>query len=87
MTEIDIKILMKDGCTRHDAIKFLEKGTIIFSDLKESFTEYEKDFYSCSDEEDKKALYDMVFNDAPMPGWGIVHDIENRKDYFILYII
>ena len=36
----EIKILMMDGCTESEAKKHLERGTMVYSDMAESFDKY-----------------------------------------------
>ena len=84
MTELkEVKILMMDGCTRAEAEKHLERGTVIYTDLEENFNAYMDEWGI--EGEDKEDFRKMVENKEPLPDWGVVEN--SGKVYFIQYCL
>lgn len=81
--EIEIEILMADGCTESEAIKHLEKGTTIYEDLDCYWTSYVKEWGFDSDEQEE--FYNMIMTKEPIEGWGVV--FFGNKWYFIGYCL
>lgn len=82
--EREIEILMKDGCTKPEAEKYLNRnGVTIFTaeDFEENFEQYMEDWYV--DEDDIPAYQNMIDDKIPVTDWGIVTDNENT--YYIMY--
>lgn len=82
-TEKQIEILMKNGCLKSEAEKYLKNGCTIFTDFEENFDQYMKDWNI--DEDDLLVYKDMVERKIPAPDWGIVED--NGKTYYIMYVL
>lgn len=81
--EREIEILMKDGCTKHDAEKHLKNGSIIFTDFEQHFDDYMKEWDF--DEEDILIYRNMIDKKIPAPDWGVVED--DGKTYYIMYVL
>ena len=81
--DFEIEILMKDGCTRSEAIRFINKGTQILSDFEENFVSYMEDLGI--EESDLQMYEQMIKEKKPVEDWGIV-EYEN-KTYYIIYIL
>lgn len=79
----EIEILMKDSCTRSEAEKHLNNGTIIFDDFVENFDSYMKE-WDC-DEEEKEMYKRMIDSKIPAMDWGVV-DLDG-KTYYIMYVL
>ena len=81
--ESEIELLMKDNCTKSEAIKHLNNGSIIFTDLEENL---EGDLEEWDEEEEDKEEYrKMIENKSPLQDWGIVED--DGKTYYIMYVL
>lgn len=78
-----IEILMKDGCTRSEAEKFLNKGTIVFDDFEEFFDSYMQE--RGIDEEEQEEYKQMIATGKALPDWGVVED--SAKRYYIEYAL
>lgn len=74
----NLEVLMMDGCTKYDAKKHLEKGTIVYDDLEEHL-----DYYI--EESGNYDLRKMVETGEALPDWGIVKTPE--KIYYIEYVL
>lgn len=87
--EKEIQILMKDGCTKSEAINHLNRGTIIYDDLEENLDEYCKEFEYLDNETDEvrytDSIREMVKTKIPAKDWGIVQDYN--KMYYIEYVL
>lgn len=81
--EIQIEVLMKDGCTKHDAEKHLKNGCIIFSDFEENFEKYMEEWDA--NEDDIMMYKKMIDEKIPVSDWGIVED--NGNTYYIMYVL
>lgn len=79
----EIEILMMDGCTRSEAEKHLNNGTVVFDDFEKNFDSYMKE-WDC-DEEEKEAYQDMIESKIPVMDWGIVE--SEGHTYYISYTI
>ena len=79
----EIKILMMDGCTESEAKKHLERGTMVYRDLPESFDKYAEEWQL--DEEEREAIRNMIDTKEPAKDWGAV-EIDG-KVYFIQYVL
>lgn len=82
--EKEIEILMEDGCTREDAKRHLEVGTVVYEDFEEHIEDYLKEL--CRGDEDfEEELKKMVETKEPAPDWGIVE--LDEKTYYIMYCL
>lgn len=81
--ERELEILMKDGCTKHDAEKHLKNGCIIFDDFEENFEKYMEEWDV--DEDDIPMYRKMIDKKIPVPDWGVVE--ENENTYYIMYVL
>ena len=82
--EKEIEILMEDGCTREDAKRHLEVGTVVYEDFEEHIEDYLKEL--CRGDEDfEEELKKMVETKEPVPDWGIVE--LDEKTYYIMYCL
>ena len=81
--EKEIEILMKDGCTRKEAEKALERGTTIYSEI-EIKNEFDSIFEYCLDEEEKEPFRKMIRERIPAEDWGICECDGYR--WFIEYV-
>ncbi|MGN1156054.1 MAG: hypothetical protein ACI4TK_07745 [Agathobacter sp.] len=79
----EIEILMQDRCTRSEAERHLNDGTIIFEDFEESFDFYLKEL-GC-DEEEKEAYKKMIETKKPVADWGVVE--HKGHTYYIMYVL
>lgn len=78
-----VDILMRDGCTKAEAEKYLKNGTIIFTDFEEHFDNYMEEW--CMEEEDITRHKKMIDEKFPMINWGIV--VKDNKTYYIMYVV
>ena len=89
--EIEIKILMEDGCTRLEAEKLLKNGTTIFDDFAENFDSYMKEWKSgfAEDSDDYTEMVEnyrnMIETGIPATDWGVVK--VDGKTYYIMYVL
>lgn len=81
--ELEIKILMEDGCTASEAEKHLKNGTIIFDDFEENIETYLDEWDI--DEEDREGYKKMITSKIPTRDWGIVE--KDGKTYYIEYAL
>ena len=79
----DIEILMRDGCTRSEAEKHLQRGSAVIGDLEEHLEEYMQEWEL--DEEEREKFREMIRTKKPIAEWGIVQD--GRKNYYIAYCL
>ena len=81
--EKEIEILMLDRCTRTEAQKHLEKGTIIFEgeDLEQNLEEYLDEWNI----EEREPFREMIRTGVPAPNWGVVK--KDGKTYYIQYCL
>lgn len=77
----EIRILMADGCTEHDAEKHLNDGATIFEDLEENLDDYLTEWDA--DDELADSIRTMVDTQEPMEDWGIVN--LDGKRYYVEY--
>lgn len=79
----EIEILMKDGCTRSEAVKALKRGTTIFEDFEAHFEDYMEE-WGC-DEEGQEIYKRMIELKIPAMDWGVVE--LDGKAYYIMYVL
>ena len=79
----DIEILMMDGCTKREAEKHLNNGSIVFDDFEENFDSYMNDWDVS--EEDVPKFRKMIDEKKPSRDWGIVE--SDGKTYYIMYCL
>lgn len=82
--EMEIKILMEDGCTKKEAQRHIEVGTVVFDDFEKNI-----DFY-CVDlaggnEDLEEDLRNMAKTRKPIEDWGIVETEDGI--YYIMYCL
>ena len=86
--ETQIKILMKDRCTKSEAEKYLENRVTIYEDLEKNLEQYLEEWAHLNDESDDVKYTDqvreMVKTKVPMTDWGVVE--YNGKKYYIEYV-
>lgn len=82
-TEREVEILMKDHCTRSDAIRHLETGSIVYEDFEKYFDMYMKEWDP--DEEELASYRRMIEEKIPAPGWGVVE--HEGKTFYIQYFL
>ena len=78
----EIEILMQDRCTKSEAEKHLNNGTIIFEDFEENFDFYMKEL-EC--DEEKERYKKMIDTKAPIADWGVVE--YDGHTYYIMYVL
>ena len=88
--EMKINILIKDGCTKSEAEKFLKNGTTIFEDFEENFDKYMEEWkYLAEDEEEYNSMVEsyknMIKTGEPITDWGVVK--KDGKTYYIQYVL
>lgn len=81
--EMEIEILMEDGCTKSEAEKHLKNGTTIFEDFEENFVKYMDEWNG--DEEERKEYKKMIETGNPATDWGVVK--KDGKTYYIMYVL
>ena len=81
--EMEIEILMNDGCTRSEAEKHLKNGTIIFEDFEEKCESYLDEWDI--EEEEREAYRNMIETGIPATDWGVVK--KDGKTYYIMYVL
>ena len=81
----DIEILMADGCTKDDAIKHINSGTIVYEDLEENLDSYLDEMKGYNDEEIIEGIKNMVITKDPLPDWGVVN--KDGKYFFAAYAL
>lgn len=82
--ERQVEILMKDGCSKLEAEKYLNRnGVAIFAadDFEENFEQYMEDWGV--EEDDLLAYRDMIDKKIPVTDWSVVSD--NDSTYYIMY--
>lgn len=79
--EREIDILMKDRCTKKEAVDALKRGTTIFEDFEERFDNYMKEWEV--EDEELEQFRDMVEKKDPLADWSIV-ELEGHT-YYIAY--
>ena len=79
----NLEILMADNCTRSEAEKHLERGTVVFDDLEEHFSDYMAEWGM--DEEEQEKIQEMIRSKKPLPDWGVVQD--EGKTFYIMYCL
>ena len=77
--ERELEILMADGCTRSEAEKHLDNGSIIYEDFKENIKAYTDGW------EDVEIYEKMIKDQKPIKDWGIVK--LDGKTYYIEYFL
>lgn len=86
--ETQIKILMKDRCTKSEAEKYLENRVTIYEDLEENLEQYLEEWTHLNDESDDVKYTDqvreMIETKIPMTDWGVV-EYEGHT-YYIEYV-
>ena len=89
--EMEIEILMEDGCTKSEAEKFLKNGTTIFEDFEENFDAYMEE-WKAGYAEGSENYVEMVENyrkmietGIPATDWGVVN--KDGKTYYIMYVL
>lgn len=80
----EIKILMEDNCTKAEAEKHLNNGSIVFEDFEENLESYIEEL-SMGDEEDAEEYRTMVRTKKPRGDWGVVE--QDGKTYYIMYCL
>ena len=82
--EMQIELLMRDGCTKNEAIKFLKNGTTIFEDFEENIEEYLDEW---GIDEDYKIVYRSMITDGILlpEDWSYVK-VDGKK-YYIMYVL
>lgn len=89
--ELEIEILMEDHCTKSEAEKHLENGTIVFEDFEENFEKYMDEWKSgfAEGSEDYTDMVEsyrrMIETGNPATDWGIVK--KHGKIYYIMYVL
>lgn len=81
----NLEILMMDGCTKSEAEKHLQNGTVVFES-----EDFEKHFESYMDEwdidDEERAEYRrMIDEKKPAADWGVVE--HNGKTWYISYVL
>ena len=85
--EKNVEILMEDGCTRKEAEKHLNNGTVVYTleDFTENF-EFMKNFHEDADEiEADKKIKKMLETKIPMDGYSFVK--YDGKEWLISYCL
>ena len=80
--EKKIEIIVKDGCTKREAVKALARGSEVFEDFEERFSDYMIEWNIS--EEEQENFKKMIETKRPIEDWGIVDD--NGKIYYIMYV-
>lgn len=81
--ERKIYLLMKDGCTKSEAEKFLRIGSEVFEDLEERFDDYMNEWGL--DDEEIARFRNMIETKNPVEDWGVV--VENGCYFYIMYVL
>ena len=81
--EMEIDILLEDGCTRREAEKHLKNGTTIYEDFDENCEAYLDEWDI--EEEYREAYRNMAKEKVPVKDWGVVN--RSGKTYFIMYVL
>lgn len=82
----NVEVLMLDGCTRKEAEKHLERGTVVFEsqDFEAHFEDYMEEW---GIEEDARGEYRaMIDRKIPMADWGVVKG-EGGETWYISYVL
>lgn len=84
----EIEILIKDGCTKSEAERFLKNGTTVYNDFEENFYKYMEEWKSSYSGEEYDELVsgfkEMIETGIPVTDWGIVK--LDGKTYYIMYV-
>lgn len=83
MKELEIMLLVEDGCTAFEAEKHLKDGTIVFDDFEENIESYLDEWDI--DEEEREEYRKMITDKIPVTDWGIVE--KEGKTYYIMYAL
>lgn len=83
--EKKIEILMGDFCSRSEAEKYLQNGTVIFEevDFVNNFDYYMEEWGIPT--EDIPAFKKMIDSKNPLTDWGVV--IYEGQNYYIQYCL
>lgn len=81
----DLEIMMMDGCTKAEAEKHLNNGSIVFEgeDFESHFDSYMDEWDI--DEEDRVEYKSMIDEKKPVSDWGIVE--HEGKTWYIMYVL
>lgn len=87
--ERKIEILIKDRCTKSEAIKYLENGTTVYEDFEENFELYMEEWKNIGFDEEEYAemvnnYKEMIKTGIPCIDWGVVKD--DGHTYYIEYV-
>lgn len=81
----NLEVLVADRCTRKEAEKLLEKGTIVFEkeEFVKNFDSYMEQWYA--DEEEIEKYKDMIESNEPPTDWSIVTTEDGT--YYVMYVM
>lgn len=79
----DLEILMMDDCTRSEAKKHLERGTVVFEG--EDFEEHFEDYMWDADAQERERYKIMIEEKKPVTDWGVVE--HEGKTWYIMYVL
>lgn len=82
--EDEIKVLMKDRCTKKEAEDALKRGSIVYPDFEENLELYLAEAEEMIDKEYAESLRHMVETQTKICDWSIVE--MNGKRYYIQYV-
>lgn len=82
--EDEIKVLMKDRCTKKEAEDALKRGSIVYPDFEENLELYLADAEEMIDKEYAESLRRMVETKTEICDWSIIE--MDGKRYYIQYV-
>lgn len=82
--EDEIKVLMKDRCTKKEAEDALKRGSIVYPDFEENLELYLAEAEEMIDKEYSERLRRMVETQTEICDWSIVE--MGGKRYYIQYV-
>lgn len=84
-TMTDLEVLIMDRCTKSEAIKLLNKGTIVFDgdEFEQNFDLY-MDEWGASEEE-RSEYKAMIERKDPVTDWSVVQ--HEGKTWYIMYVL
>lgn len=81
----DLEILMMDRCTKSEAEKHLNNGSVVFEgeDFEKHFDSYMDEWGI--DEDEREEYRAMIDKKKPVTDWGIVE--HEGKTWYIMYCL
>lgn len=85
MKNIEMEVLMADGCTEAEAQRHIERGAVVIEkgDFLANFAVYMQEWGV--DEDEQQEYRRMVDEGKPVTDWGVV--LTEERTYYIKYVL